>query len=184
MSYLAMAMRRQHLARARNLLQAALKDAPCHAVAPPADMLINGEGGAKDEKRALSLLTGRLASDVAAVAAALGRLMIEGRLMHRNVAEGIQLLRRDAVSSLETQMEVMRHRRANPDVSIHRPNDFPYDALEAAELDEPGMPAVIIDLKLSDSIQLKDRDGACRLIDTYAKEGREVAVSRRQTCQG
>jgi hypothetical protein len=171
MSYLAMAIRRQDPARARNRLQAALKAAPGHAIAPLADMLINGEGGAKDEKAALSLLTGRLASDVAVVAAALGRLMIEGRLVHRNVAEGIQLLRRDAVWSLETQMEVMRHLRANRHVSIHRPNDFLYDALEAAELDEPGMLAAIIDLKLSDSITMQ-RPGRCLSADRHVREGR------------
>lgn len=148
-----------------------------------ADMLIKGEGGRNEEKRALSLLTGRQASDVAAVKAALGRLMIEGRVIQQNIPEGIQLLRRDAIWSLEAQIDVMAHLRANPQVGINRPNDFLYDALEVAELDEPSMLAAVIDLKLSDNVQFKDRDGACWLIDKYAKQGREAALSRQQACK-
>ena len=183
-AYLAIAIRQQDPVRARSLLETALKDAPGHAIPPLADMLIKGEGGPRDAKRALSLLTGRLASDVAAVKAAHGRLMIEGRLIPQNIPEGIQLLRRDAVWSLETQMEVMAHLRANPQVAIDRPQTFLYDALEAADLDEPGMLAAVLDLKLSDNVQFKDRDGACKLVDKYAKEGREAAVSRQRACKG
>ena len=184
-AYLAIAIRKQDPVRARNLLEAALKDAPGHAIPTLSQMLIEGEGGPKDEKRAIALLTGRRASDVGAVKAALGRLMIEGRVVpQKNVPEGIQLLTLGAVWSLETQIEVMGHLKANPKVAIFRPENFLYDALEAAELDEPGMLAALIDLKLSDHVQFNDQKGACKLIDENARRGRDDAISRQHYCKG
>ena len=106
-AYLAMALRQQDPIRARKLLEAALKGAPGHAIPALTEMLLRGEGGPKDEKRALSLLQGRTASDVAAVRAALGRLQIEGRLVPKNVAQGIGLIRGEAAWSQEVQIEVM-----------------------------------------------------------------------------
>jgi len=50
------------------------------ALAPLADILIKGEGGPKDEQRALSLLRGRSAADAQAAQAYLGELMLEGPL--------------------------------------------------------------------------------------------------------
>ncbi len=181
-AYLARAIRPQDPVRARSLLDAALKDAPGHAIPSLAEMLIKGEGGATDTKRALSLLTGRTASDVGAVKAALGRLMIEGRLVPQNIPEGIRLLRREAVWSLDVQMEVMGLLRANPQVTLERTDGFLYDALEAAELGEPGMLTALVDLKLSDHVQFKDRAGACKLVEMYVQERREEAMALRQRC--
>jgi TPR repeat protein len=55
-SYLAQAVRASDPVRARKLLGSAAHTYPGHALAPPAEMLIAGEGGPKDERRALALL--------------------------------------------------------------------------------------------------------------------------------
>lgn len=62
-AFLAEAIRSSDPVRARALLETALRTYPGHALAPLADMLIKGEGGPKDERRALSLLQGRQAID-------------------------------------------------------------------------------------------------------------------------
>ena len=41
-----------------------------------------------------------------------------------------------------------------------------YNAVEAAELDEPGAMAALIALKLAANAQFQDRPGACKLIGT------------------
>lgn len=50
-----------------------------------ADMLIKGEGGPADPKRAVSLLSSWRASDVPGVKGALGLLYIEGKLVPRDL---------------------------------------------------------------------------------------------------
>ena len=42
---------------------------------------------------------------------------------------------------------------------------------EAAELDEPGAMAALIDLKLSQNTPFQDRPGACKLIETAVGRG-------------
>lgn len=111
-----------------SLLESALKQAPGHAIPPLAEMLLAGEGGSKDEKRAVSMLNGPLAFDVGAVRGALGRLMIEGRLVPRNIPQGIQLVTLEAVWPLDALKEVMVLLAANPKVSIHRPESYLYDS--------------------------------------------------------
>lgn len=182
-AYLAQAIRRDNPVRARALLEAALRDSPGHVIPLLADMLLNGEGGARDEKRAIALLQGRPGSDVPAVRAALGRLMVEGRALPKNVQEGVNLMRQDAAVSQETRLEVMKLLAVHIEVRVERPQDFMYDALEAADLSEPGALAALIDLKMSSNVQLMDRGGACALIEKYAKVGREAAMAHSAACQ-
>ena len=92
LSYLAEAIRAGDPVRARTLLEQALRTYPGAALAPLADMLIKGEGGPKDEKRALSLLRGRYAADNQYAKAYLGQLTLEGRLVKRDVAEAVKLI--------------------------------------------------------------------------------------------
>ena len=181
-AYLAMAIRRDNPTRARSLLEAALRDAPGLATPPLAEMLIGGEGGSRDERRALSLLQSKAVTELSAVKAALGRLYVEGRLLPKDVQEGIRLIRQDAIWSQESRLEVMKLLATNPDARIERAEDFVYDALEAAEVGEPGALAALYELKMSSSAQFMDRGGACALIDKYLKQGREAALARSSAC--
>jgi TPR repeat protein len=168
-SYLALAIRDYDPVRARKLLEEAERTYPGHAIPALADMLIKGEGGPKDEKRALSLLQGRRASDVAAVKAALGELYVEGRLVPRNVPEGVRLISYEAIWSHEARLRVMELLVANPDIRLVNPGGFLYDATEAAELGEPGAMAALIELKLSQSVQFRDKAGGCKLVEAAAQ---------------
>ena len=166
-SYLALALRSSDPARARTLLEQAVKTYPGHAVPTLADMLIKGEGGAADTKRALSLLRGK-AQDVSAVKAALGRLYLDGRLMPRDLKEAVRLIRTDTIWSHESRLQLMGLLAANPDLQIEYPGGVLYDATEAAELGEPGALLALIDLKLSKSAQFADRPGGCALAERAA----------------
>ena len=73
-AHLANAIRAEDPVRARKLLEAAVRSYPGHAIVDLSDMLIRGEGGTKDEKRALSLL--RSAPDIGSVSGALGQLTL------------------------------------------------------------------------------------------------------------
>jgi hypothetical protein len=70
---------------------------------------------------------------------------------------------------------------------IRRREKYPkrvlYDAVEAAELDEPGAMAALINLKLSDNAQFQDRPGACKLIETAAKRGDQIMTQRLAECR-
>jgi TPR repeat protein len=182
-AYLAKAIRANDPVRARALLEEGLRSYPGHALPSLADMLIKGEGGPKDDKRALSLLQGRTASDVAAVKAALGRLHLEGRLVPRDIPEAVRLIRGEAIWDQEVRLEVMGLLAANADIRITNPGGFLYDATEAAELGEPGALAALIELKLSKSSQFSDRVGGCRLAERAAQGGDAVAAGHLPGCR-
>src|SRR5262245_16580460 len=80
-AYLAVAIRKTDPVRARQLLESARATYPGHALAPLSDMLIKGEGGPKNERRALSLLKGS-AYDAQHAKWAVGQLTLEGRLLY------------------------------------------------------------------------------------------------------
>jgi len=90
-AYLAEAIRAGDPVRARKLLETAVRTYPGHALAPLAEMLIAGEGGRKDERRALSLLQ-RAAADAQQAKALLGCLTLEARLVRRDVTQAVGLL--------------------------------------------------------------------------------------------
>ena len=58
-----------------------------------------------------------------------------------------------------------------------------YDAVEAAELDEPGAMAALIGLKLSQNAQFQDRPGACKLIETAVSRGDQSMTQRLADCR-
>jgi hypothetical protein len=182
-SYLALALRGSNPIRARALLEQGLRTYPGHALPALADMLIKGEGGPADPNRALSLLRGRLASDVPAVKAALGRVYLEGKLVPRDVKEAVRLIRSDAVWEEDSRQQVMGLLAANPDIRIDYPGGFLYDATEAAELGEPGAMLALIDLKLSQNAQFADKPGGCALAERAAQQGVEGAAARAKGCR-
>jgi TPR repeat protein len=131
--YLAQAIRASDPLRARKLLESAARTYPGHALAPLAEMLIAGEGGPKDERRALSLLQ-RAPTDAQHPRALLGRLMLEGRLVPRDVAKAVQLLLPWSQWDYNTRLLILQVLAENPEVQLARPGTVLYDATEAAEL--------------------------------------------------
>ena len=66
---------------------------------------------------------------------------------------------------------------------VDDPKRVLYFAAEAAELDEPGAMAALIELKLSDNAQFHDRPGACKLIGTAAGRGDRTVTQRLAECR-
>lgn len=177
---LAVTLRPNDPVRARDLLEEALETRPGHAIPALADMLIKGEGGPQDMPRALALLRGRSAADVPAVKAAYGQLLLEGRLVPRDVAEAVRLIAIQAQWDQDARLQVMALLAAHPEIHLRGPGAFLYDATEAAELGEPGALAALIALKLSSNSQFADRAGGCALADRAA--GTADAVGRPAEC--
>src|SRR5262249_52882260 len=170
-AYVAVAIRGSDPVRARQLLESALRTYPGHALAPLSDMLIKGEGGPKDEKRALSLLQGRLASDAQHAKWALGQLVLEGRLLPRNVDHAVKLLGPWSQWDYDTRLQIVRLMAENPDVQMAYPDHFLYRAIEDAELGEPGAMDALIALRLSSHLQFADKANGCVLAQCAAKAG-------------
>ena len=179
---LAIAVRASDPARARALLEQGLSGYPGGAIPPLADMLIKGEGGPADPRRALALLAGRRASDVPGVKGALGLLYIEGKLLPRDLKKGVDLLRTWASWDYDARLKLMKILADNPDLTITYPGSILYDATEAAELDEPGAMTALIELKLSQNAQFRDKPGGCALAERAAKGGNAAAAQLLSRC--
>ena len=78
---------------------------------------------------------------------------------------------------------MLRIAAANPNVRIPNSKHLLYYATEAAELDEPGAMAALIDLKLSQNTQFQDRPGACKLIETAVSRGDQTMTRRLADCR-
>jgi len=176
-AYLAEAIRMSDPVRARALLEQAVRSAPGSALAPLADMLIKGEGGPQDEQRALALLQGRLARGAEHAQAYLGQLTLEGRLVHRDVAEAVRLIGPWSQWDFDTRLQLAQILADNPDVQISYPGHLVYDLTEETELGEPGALATLIALKLSRNSQFRDEAGGCKLVMEAANRGAAQRVS-------
>jgi TPR repeat protein len=178
---LALAIRKQDPVRARALLEESRRPDPGGAIPPLAEMLIAGEGGPADPKRALSLL--RAPSDTAGGKGVLGQLYLEGKLVPRNIQEAVRLIGMAGAWDLDARLQVLRLLAADPEVRVEYPKRVLYDAVEAAELDEPGAMTALIDLKLSRNPQFQDKPGACKLIETAAGRGDQTMAQRLAECR-
>jgi TPR repeat protein len=178
---LANAIREENPVRARALLEEALRPDPGGATPALAEMLIKGEGGPADPKRALKMLTGR--KDMAAASGVLGQLYLEGKLVPRDVQEAVRLIGMAGQWDLDARQQVIRLLAENPDVRERNPERVLYFAAEAAELDEPGATTALIGLKLSQNPQFQDRPGACKLIEMAAKRDDQAAAQRSTECR-
>jgi TPR repeat protein len=179
---LAVAIRKTDPVRARQLLESARATYPGHALAPLSDMLIKGEGGPKNERRALSLLKGS-AYDAQHAKWALGQLTLEGRLVPRDVAAAVKLLGPWSQWDYDTRLQIVRLLAENPDVQMAYPDHFIYRAVEDAELGEPGAMDALIALKLSRHVQFADKANGCALAQRAAKAGDEAATYRLDGCR-
>jgi TPR repeat protein len=178
---LALAIRKQDPVRARALLEEARRPDPGGAIVPLAEMLIAGEGGPADPKRALSLLKGT--SDSWMAEGMLGRLTLEGRLEPRDVQKAVTMIDRASAWDLDARMQVVRLLAEFPEVRVNGPKRVLYDAVQAAELDEPGAMKALIELKLSANAQFQDRPGACKLIETAVSRGDHSMAQRLADCR-
>jgi len=79
--------------------------------------------------------------------------------------------------------EVVRLLAAYPETRVSHPKRTLYDAVEAAELDEPGAMKALIELKLSANAQFQDRPGACKLIETAVGRGDQSMAQRLADCR-
>ena len=144
-------------------------------------MLIAGEGGPANPKRAVSLLKGTTDSWMAK--GMLGQLTLEGKLLTRGVQEAVNLIDRASTWDFDARMQVVRLLAENPQVHVSHPKGTLYYAVEAAELDEPGATAALIELKLSANAQFRDRPGACKLIETAVSRGDQTMAQRLADCR-
>lgn len=173
MATLAETIRTEQPERARTLLEDALRSYPGHAVGPLADMLIKGEGGPADPKRALSLLQSK-AQDVGLVKAELGKLYLDGKLVPRNVDEAARLISLGAVWDYDLRLLLAKILSEHP-VSIAHPQGLLTSLTEATDVNEPGARAALIDLKLSANPQFADKPGGCELVQQALAAGDETA---------
>lgn len=180
MATLAQAIRAEQPERARTLLEDALRSYPGHAVGPLADMLIKGEGGPADAKRALSLLQSK-AQDVGLVKAELGKLYLDGKLMPRNLDEAARLISQGAVWDYDLRLLLAKILTENP-VSITYPQGFLTSLVEASEVNEPGARLALIDLKLSANPQFADKAGGCTLVEQALAAGDDAARRHTPAC--
>lgn len=178
---LAKAIRRDDPVRARKLLEEALSPDPGGAAAPLAEMLIAGEGGPADPRRALSLLKGTRTPSAEGL---LGRLMLEGKLLPRNPQEATRLIGFAGGFDVDARTEVLKILAANPEVRVENPKYKLFLAMEAAELGEPGALAALIELKLSEHPQFRDPPGACKLMETADTGGDRRWAARLAECRG
>ena len=178
---LALAIRKQDPVRARTLLEESRRPDPGGATVPLAEMLIAGEGGPADPKRALSLLKGT--SDSWMAQGMLGQLTLEGKLVPRDIQEAVNLIDRAGSYDFNARMQVVRLLAAYPETRVSHPKRTLYDAVEAAELDEPGAMKALIELKLSANAQFQDRPGACKLIETAVGRGDQLMAQRLADCR-
>ena len=179
---LAVAIRRNDPVRARQLLESAVRTYPGHALAELSDMLIKGEGGPKDEKRALSLLQ-RSPYDAQHAKWALGQLTLEGRLVPRDVAQAVKLLGPWSQWDYDTRLQIVRLLAENPEIKMDYPDRILYTATEDAELGEPGAMDALIALKLSANKQFPDKAGGCALAERAVKRGETMDAGRLAECR-
>lgn len=178
---LATAIRKQDPVRARQLLEDSRRSDPGGAIVPLAQMLISGEGGPADPRRALSLLKG--VSDSWMAKGMLGQLALEGKLVPRNVPEAVRLIDLASGYDYDARIQVLQLLAANPAVRLDYPKSLLYNAAEAAELDEPGAIQALIALKLSANTQFHDRPGACKLIEIAVSRGDQAMAQRLADCR-
>lgn len=110
-------------------------------------------------------------------------LTAECKLLPRNVQEAVDLIGMASVWDFDARMQRIRLLAENPEVRVNYPKRLLYDAVEAAELDEPGAMAALIALKLSANARFQDRPGACKLVDTAVSRGDQSMAQRLADCR-
>ena len=84
---------------------------------------------------------------------------------------------------LDARLQVLRLLAENPEVRVNYPKRVLYDAVQAAELEEPGAMTALIELKFSTNGQFQDRPGACKLVETAVSRGDQTMTQRLSDCR-
>ena len=113
----------------------------------------------------------------------LGQLMLEGRLVRRDVARAVKLLGPWSQWDYDTRLQIIRLLAENPQIQLEYPDHFLYTATEMAELGEPGAAEALIALKLSSNAQFSDKIGGCALAERAAKRGEDIAARHSSACR-
>lgn len=183
-AHLAIAIRRDDPVRARSLLEQAMWRESGAALPTLADMLIKGEGGDADPKRALKLLQANATGGGAtAISFKLGELYRDGQLVPRDPQKAADLMRSEVQWSVDATLEVAHLVIDNPTVTLSNDKDFLYTLNNSAELGEPNAMATLIALKLSSSAQFADRAGGCALAERAAATGDGAAKKLLANCK-
>ncbi|WP_441243206.1 tetratricopeptide repeat protein [Tardiphaga sp. 768_D3_N2_1] len=165
--------------RARKLFEEATRDR-LGGDTELAEMLLNGEGGPADPKRALLILQSQ--RHQASASGLLGELYLDGKLVPRDVSKGIDLLITAGVWDYDSRLKALRLLADHPEVQISSLNIVLYEAIQAAELGEPDALAALVGLKLSQNPQFRDVPGACKLKSMAVQRGDQDAVQRLKDC--
>jgi TPR repeat protein len=183
-AHLAIAIRRDDPVRARSLLEQAMWRESGAALPTLADMLIKGEGGDADPKRALKLLQANATGGGAtAISFKLGELYRDGQLVPRDPQKAADLMRSEVQWRVDATLEVAHLVIDNPTVTLSNDKDFLYTLNDSAELGEPNAMATLIALKLSSSAQFADRAGGCALAERAAATGDGAAKKLLANCK-
>jgi TPR repeat protein len=183
-AYLASAIRRDDPVRARSLLESAMWNEAGTALPTLADMLIRGEGGDADPKRALKLLqSNATGGGTSAISFRLGQLYRDGQLVPRDPQKAADLMRNDVQWSVDATLQLARLVINNPTIAVSDDKDFLYKLNDSAELSEPNAMATLIALKLSSSAQFADRAGGCALAQRAAAGGDAAAKKLLDSCK-
>jgi hypothetical protein len=145
-------------------------------------MLIKGEGGDADPKRAVKLVNTWTASDVPAVRAARGRMMMEGKYMEHDPQKGIELIAAAATWSNEARNHVLNLLAEHPSLRLTYADNMLFDAYEAAQFGEPGALAALVGLTLSTNEQFRDIPYGCALVEWGAAADLPEAKARLPEC--
>jgi TPR repeat protein len=183
-AYLAIAIRRDDPVRARGLLESAMWNEAGAALPTLADMLIRGEGGDADPKRALKLLqSNATGGSASAISFRLGQLYRDGRLVPRDPQKAADLMRSEVQWSVDATLQLARLAINDPTITVNNEKDFLYTLNDSADLGEPNAMATLIALKLSSSAQFADRDGGCALARRAAAGGDAAAKKLLESCR-
>lgn len=183
-AWLAIAIRKDDPVRARNLLESAMWNEAGTALPTLAQMLINGEGGAADPKRAVKLLqSNATGGGTAAISFKLGELCRDGQLVPRDPQKATDLMRNEVQWSVDATLALAQLVIDNPTVNVIEDKDFLYTLNDHAELGEPNAMATLIALKLSSSAQFADRAGGCGLAERAAPGGDDRVKQLLATCK-
>jgi hypothetical protein len=113
------------------------------------------------------------------------RQLEDGDIIKRDATfrKAVTMIERASTWNLHTRMQVVRLLAEFPEMRVNGPKRVVYDAVQAAELDEPGAMKALIELKLSANAQFRDRPGACKLIETAVSRGDQSMAQRLADCR-
>ena len=170
------AIRKDDPVRARALFEETLRAWPGISLPPLADMLIKGEGGPADPKRAVKLLQSHSNNSApASINAALGRVYAEGKFVPQDLQKAGKLMSGDTQWSVAAKIEYARFLTDHPTVKPYNATRFTYKLTDIAELGEPGAMVALIALKMSANADFTDKAGGCKLAERAVAAGDESA---------